>query len=433
MPSKADELIGRIEKLKDAVEAKNQAAIDTLVAEVKDLKTQLDAVSNKAAPFPVGDAKTAAGSKDLKTLITMPTAHDGVKRLQELNDVLYIGSKLLNVDPRSMKAFSEFEATAKAMDTTDIANWVPSDLSNELIDKIRVSGNVRALHPEFTMPTNPYKHPTRTGDVTAYIADEATSDTATKFTASDQTDDVITHTAKKIAARSITSVELDEDSIVSAVQSIMDDMAIAQSEGIENGFINGDNVSGHMDSDVTDAADVRRNFNGYRNVVQAGAKQDLATFNSDNVLAIRGKMGKTGVNPAKLAWVTGFSGYVKLMTLKDAAGNAIFLTGDKFTPAVNVSGELGQLTGSPVIVSEFVREDLNAVGVYDATTVDKSILLCVYRPGWRIGNRRNLTIKSSDQIYLETDQIVVVSTQRLAFTPMYDVTANYIAGLGYNF
>lgn len=437
MSAKA-ELTAAIKRLQDAVDAKNNAAIEALSAEVKTLKTQLDAAAGtKAIPFPANEDGAEAGKKALGKMLVMPTANADVKRLQELNDQIYIASRLMNegkgVDPRSLTLYREFTDLAKALDTTDTSNWIPTGLSNELIGMVKVLGNVRQLHPEFNMPTNPYIHPTVTAGITAYAAGESTSDTADKFTASDSTDGVITHTAKKIAARTLVSAEMDEDAAVAATAEIKALMAAAQAEGVETAIINGDNSGDHMDADVTAAADVRKLFNGYRNCVATAAKQDLATFTSDTIFAIRGKMGRYGVNPKNLAIVTSFAGYIKLMTLKDAAGNAIFLTGDKYTPAVNVAGELGQLGGSPVIVSEFVREDLNAAGIYDGTTKTKSELLFVYRPGFRIGNKRQVTIKSNPDLYMESDQTVVVSTQRLAVTPMYDPTTNYIVGLGYNF
>jgi len=50
-------------------------------------------------------------------------------------------------------------------------------------------------------------------------------------------------------------------------------------------------------------------------------------------------------------------------------------TVDKYGQFATVlNGELGKIDGIPVIVSEKIRENLNASGVYDGTTTTKTLL-----------------------------------------------------------
>ena len=45
---------------------------------------------------------------------------------------------------------------------------------------------------------------------------------------------------------------------------------------------------------------------------------------------------------------------------------------------------------------------------------------------------RNITVKVSQDLYMETDQEVAIATQRLDFQPVQDATSETIVGLGYN-
>jgi len=237
----------------------------------------------------------------------------------------------------------------------------------------------------------------------------------------------VTFDAIKLACRVLTSTELEEDSVVAILPLLRDKIVSALAEAQEDATINGDTAGTHMDADVTAATDTRKAWDGYRKLTLSGAKVDLATFNKTNLRAIRTAMGKYGVNPNNLAWVAGISVYNKMLGLDEV------VTLDKYGPSATIlTGELGKFDGIPIIVSEFVREDLNASGVQDGITTDKTVLPLVYRPALIYGDRRNITFKVSQELYMETDQEVAIATQRLDFQPVQDATSETIVGLGYN-
>jgi hypothetical protein len=129
-----------------------------------------------------------------------------------------------------------------------------------------------------------------------------------------------------------------------------------------------------------------------------------------NLLALRKGMTKWGVNPADLAYIVGVSAAHALLA------DTNLLTVDKFGPnATILNGQIGAVAGVPVIVSEWVREDLNATGVYDGITTTKTFNLCVNRNEWAMGTRMGLDFKISDELYLETFQRVIVGFSREDF------------------
>jgi HK97 family phage major capsid protein len=354
--------------------------------------------------------------------------------LQERADDIYLASKFLRRDPRSLKMWrvfaSEASALRKAMDTATDAeglDWVPTGFSGELIRKVKLQLKVAALHRRIAMPTNPFRLPIDGADATAYLFAESTSDTSSKITASTPGTGDVTFDAIKIACRVLVSTELEEDSVVAILPLLRDKIVQALAEAQENAAMNGDTDGTHMDSDVTSSADVRKAWDGYRKLALSAAKIDCGTFNKTNLRAIRTAMGKYGVNPNNLAWIAGVSVYNKMLGLDEV------VTLDKYGPSATIlTGELGKFDGIPIVVSEFIREDVNANGVYDGVTTDNTVLPLVYRPAFLYGDRRNITLKVSQELYMETDQDVAIATQRLDFKPVQDATSEPIVGLGYN-
>jgi HK97 family phage major capsid protein len=277
------------------------------------------------------------------------------------------------------------------------------------------------------MPTNPFKLPIDGADAVAYLTAESTSDTATKITASTPGTNNVTFDAVKLACRVLVSTELEEDSVVAILPLLRDKIVQALAEAQENATINGDTDGTHMDSDVTAATDVRKAWDGYRKLALGAAKVDCSTFSITNLRAIRTAMGKYGVNPSNLAWIAGISVFNKMLGLDEV------MTVDKYGPGATIlTGELAKLDGIPIIVSEFIREDLNASGVYDGVTTDTTVVPLVYRSGFLYGDRRSITLKVSQELYMETDQDVAIATQRLDFQPVLDAASEPVVGLGYN-
>jgi len=354
--------------------------------------------------------------------------------LQARADDIYLVSKLLRRDPRSLKMWGEFarEASAlrKAMDTATAGEgleWIPTGFSAELIRQVKLALKVASLHSRIAMPTNPFKLPIDGADATAYLTAESTSDSASKITASTPGTSNVTFDAVKLACRVLVSTELEEDSIVAVLPLLRDKIVQALAEAQENASINGDTAGTHMDSDVTASSDVRKAWNGYRKLALSSAKVDCSTFDIAGLRAIRAAMGKYGVNPSNLAWIAGISVFNKMLGLEEV------ITADKYgSDATILTGELAKLDGIPVIVSEFIREDLNADGEYDGITTDNTVLPLVYRPAFLYGDRRSITLRVSHELYMETDQDVAIATQRLDFQPVQDAASEPIVALGYN-
>lgn len=384
----------------------------------------------------------------IQTMVSTSTNDDLIKDFQRMNDDVWLLSQMLKKDPRETRLYKQLMTHPLVQKTQDSfggpgptlsgpsthygADWIPIGFSADLIDVVRLQLKVAALHRRINMPNPTYKLPIGGTDVTAYLVGETiTSGTPEgRPTATIPTSGTgVTLDAKKIGALVYFSEEITEDSMIPVLPYLRDSMSRAMANAQEQAVINGQK-SGTIDSGYSIASsDVRKAWDGYRYLVQSAAKVDCSTWaaaTATNLLRqIRSKMGKYGVDPKNLVWVTSIAGYHQMLN------NADLLTLDKYGPnATLLSGELGKFDNVPIIVSEFVAENLNTLGVYDGVTTTKTMIALVYTPAWLFGDRRSITVKTKDQP--EDDNHLLVCHQRLDFKPLYDTSSEYIIALGYN-
>ena len=366
------------------------------------------------------------------TLLDQPARDEATLALQKANDELYLLSRILGRPPAQLKYFDDLRRRgllAKALATTAAgagAEWVPTGFSAQVAEAVLAELRLSALHDHVPMPTKTYTLPVEGKDPSAYLAFENT-----QITASDATTANVVLDAVTIASRQLFSAELTEDSIVPILPRLQAQIARAIARGIENAILNGDTATPHMDADVTDADDVRRAWVGYRKkaLADSDANVDCSTLNAEALVAIKKAMGAYALDPRECAWVVGVSGINQLLLLRDAAGNPVVTTVDKYgAQATLLTGELGRLFGIPIVVSALVREDLNASGFYDGETKTKTVLFLVNRRAWVLGDRRRVTLETDKDI--ATQQVTLVATWRGAFAHCFGTDLS--VGMGYN-
>jgi len=431
-----EELKKLLEKLTN-IETLTQEEIDRINKHTADIEAEAEKAKKEERPvrkIPFTD-DVPANVRSITEIIKSQSMflNEEEKLIQEFNDDAYIVSTLLKVHPRSLKMWKDFTesptALRKAMDTataTEGAEWIPTTLSTNLVEKYRLLARVPGLFTELAMPRNPFKLPTSLADMTFYLIPESTSDEPSKTPSTKMTTGDLTLTAKKLRGRSIWSEELDEESIIAVLPAIKNNIAKSAALAVEDALLNGDTTATHMDSDVTDTKDHRKIWKGLRKHALANSySADLGTFDKDTTRGLLTKMTKYGITPSDLAWITGPTCYNKLR------GLAELLTVDKYGPAaVILTGEVGKYYGSPVIISEKTRQTLNATGYYDGSTVDNTELTVVNRAGWLIGNRGawRLTVDFDNDV----DQYVLNVRFKKDFIPIYAIATEPIVATGFN-
>lgn len=351
---------------------------------------------------------------------TPTTYHDVVKSF----DTYKILKHELSMKPELRKAL-------KAMDLTLNADWVPTGMSAQLIDDIRLELRVANLFPTMTMPNRAgsWDVPIQGARMAAYLVAENTADTGqTKAGARTPSSAKMTFTAIKHALRILWSYEFDEDSILAVMPFVRSEMVAALAGSWDDAIINGDTAATHMDDPAySSATDVCKSFDGLRKTSgnSAGdAAVDISTLSVANLRAIRKAMGKYGVKDC--TWVTSISGFIQMLSLTEV------LTVDKFGGgATLLTGQLASLDGFPLIVSEYVREDLNASGVYDDSTKTKTVVLLTNtKTFWNAQKPGGILVETAKDI--ENQQNIVVASHRLDFKKTHTPTSGALVGVGYN-
>lgn len=307
--------------------------------------------------------------------------------------------------------------------------WVPTGIGATLHEQVRASGKVAPLFERINIPTNPWKMPIEGTDLTAYLVAEPTSSTATKVTASTAGTVAATFDAEIFGARTLWSRSLDADSAVAIAPYVQRKLVFAFVDAEEKAILDGDADGTHQDSDANSAGatDARWAWDGLRKKAIAQTTVTATTTTVANLLALRAGMGKWGVNPADLAYIVGVS------AAHDLLADSNLLTVDKLGPnATILTGMIGQIGGVPVIVSEHVRENLNASGVHDAITTTKTYNLCVNRREFAIGQRMAFDVMTSDELYAETFQRVAVAFMREDFQHIGSAAANDDVAISFN-
>lgn len=338
--------------------------------------------------------------------------------------------------PQDLKFYGQqfVPSMRAAIDTATTAEgkeFVPTELSSQLIERVALELRVLALFPEVTMPTNPFELPAMAVSRTRGGAHaEQTADTGqTKITKITPGTRKVTLTAKKFATEILTSKEAEEDSLVPILPFLRDELVDYTAADLEDAAINGDTTGTHRDSDVTAADDPRKNWEGIRETAEDASSQRDHSNAALTVAALRANrklMGKYGIDPAQLAHIMGINGYIDLL------GDSNVQTVDKYgAQATLLSGELGRVDGVPVIVSEYVRQNLNASGVFDNTTTNRTVAATVHRRAFLRGTRRNLTVEFLRELYSESDQDAVKISTRQALERRYGATEKAVA-VSYN-
>ncbi len=454
------ELIARLAALKGKVSAKSGTMpadqVGALIGELADI-----VAAAKIAPNPAA----AGGTRKLgfDDVMEMPNIGDpGHRRaavigslpsdVQKELDGAFLTAKLLKVNPRQLKSWkrlvegsSEFKKAMDTLTASEGLEWVPTGFSPELIAEVTQLSGVAQLHRHIAMPTSPYTLPFQAGRASAKKVSEQTASTGqTKVTPSAAAGltGKVTLTAIGLQAELLASKNLQEDSIIAIQPFMREELIMSLVRGVEQATLNGDTTGTHQDTDLEAAgAEIPETaWKGYRkHALEQGYKVDFAAggnaHNIETFRKVRAKLGKYGINPKDLAYIVSLTEFFALLSLKNAAGQDVVTTVDKLgANATILTGQLGVLDGSPVLVSEFMKENLDATGVNGAVSADnvKTSIVCVNRNGFLFGDRRDTTVQVLSELYAESDQDAILVTMRGDLQPMRAIASNALVAVGYN-
>jgi HK97 family phage major capsid protein len=307
--------------------------------------------------------------------------------------------------------------------------WVPILISSQYAEELQLERVVQDKFQEIQMASNPYDLPVAGGFTKARKVAENVAVTDTNFTTSK-----VSFSATKLAEYYILPEELTEDSAPAIYQLGTREVVEAQKRAVESAILNGDDDGTHIDSDTqAGAADLAEKiWKGLRRQALANSANGGTTDFAGSVITeallrtMRQRMKKAGASPSQLLWIVDPIGLQQMIGLTNVS------TMEKYgSSATVVTGELARYAGIPIVTSEFMRSDLNATGVYDGVTTNKTALLLVNISRWYVGMRRPIRVKIQEDLPSQ-DRWLLASYQRLDFKGFTQSASEISVSYGYN-
>ena len=307
--------------------------------------------------------------------------------------------------------------------------WVPTAISTSYIPDFALERKVANDVQIMNMLTNPFEVPVMSGSTTARIIGEGVGMTGSNWTTAK-----LTWTAKKYGEFYPIPEELNEDSAIDFLSIGRDELIQSQMRARETGILNGDDSGTHQDTDTDGlGADVaEKGFKGYRklsfvNVANGGTfdfgATGITTVKLDTMI---NQMGKHGTNPRDVMFIVGATGWNQMVSLAEVS------TVEKFgAQATILTGLLAAFRGKGVMISDYIREDLNASGVNDGITVDRTVVHAVNRKRFWLGVRRPIRTKVQMDL-ANQDQWLLASYQRMDFQGIAQSATETSVVTGYN-
>ena len=214
----------------------------------------------------------------------------------------------------------------------------------------------------------------------------------------------ITLNAYKLATNEYTAYEEEEDSLLALMPIIRDGMVRRVARAVDKAFLLG---AGSGSDPVKGLSIWATNTTATGNTVAAG-------LNVAKLRTLRQGLGAWGLDPAEVIYIVNTDVYYQL--LEDTTFQTMNQVG---TQATLLTGQIGQIGGSPVLVSaEFASP---GTGVAGAIAVNPGNFI--------VGNQRGLRIDTQELV--ETQRRVMVASLRTGMTRVTTNLGNAVAAHKY--
>lgn len=316
--------------------------------------------------------------------------------------------------PAVEKAFNDVAGTG--------AEFIPDEFSTSLHEPWEVFGSIRSLLQTQEVDRNTILLPRLDRGTRPFIKGQITSNDPALYQATNLVTAQKSISIAGLATRLILDDSAAEDSAFAIVPLVRSTLAFDIEAAWEDCSINGDTTGAQDDlanwnlrnlwgttPALGTSSDHRRLFNGWRKlafdkasgVTMAGGG---TAMDFDDIISALGQMSTYGVSDNVLivspeVMVGSLMKMSETKTLDVFGANAVIL-----------KGQIASVMGMPIIMSEYMPNDLNAVGVFDNVTKTQSGCLVVSMGSYWEYLRRGITVETDKDI--TSGAINVVATLR---------------------
>jgi len=194
--------------------------------------------------------------------------------------------------------------------------------------------------------------------------------------------------AYRLISQTFMDNNVDEQVLINLMPMLVDSVARAHARAVDNAIINGSGSITGLDGYAA-ASGSSIDLDG--GSIAAG---NSATLTAAGLLTARKAMGKYGVNPADVAYIVSQARYFEL--IEDAGFQDVTDVGSDL--ATKITGQIGSVFGSPVIVSDsFATEGAGvpvAFAVNSRNYVIPRLRGVTVETEYEVGNQRNVVVAS---------------------------------------
>jgi HK97 family phage major capsid protein len=373
-------------------------AIDNVKTEVKELQDELNAKQTETEKLleevrgELAELKTSEESRKREFDLMATPSDDFVKHLKEDASKLHLKSVLTGRSPESFKEYKDIAARAeKAIKPTDLSNWLAEEFSGSVMEELELALRVESLFPAIRMPDNreSFSIPSRDTNAEAFLIAPAQDAIESAVTSGK-----VTFSTSRIKSFITIADQADDETVAAVTNIVRQELVRSLSRASEQAIINGDTALA-----VGSPNDVRSAFDGLRKYANTNAVDNGGGgITAAKILEARAKMGVYGVNLMDLVLLVNVKVGYQLLGLPEV------ITVDKYGPNATIhTGEIGSIYGLPIIVSEYVPDNLDAAGNIDEATPGTLTQALLVNTSYYASVSRN-------QVALEQDRNIVNST-----------------------
>ena len=395
---------------------------------VKKLQTEIEAVNAKMA-----EMETAMAERKSKTSEAPAITAEFTKEVRGKASTMHLLSVITGKSVENLTGY-ESVVEARAMiprlpsdvaGTTELPEWLGEQFASDIIERVQLLANVEALFPKYTMPANTevFSIPQKTDNTKAYLIAPAADAIESALTSGK-----VSFQTKRLMTFAMVSDQASDETVVALIELVKMDIAESLVKAMENALLNGDTdaTAGNINGALVgaDATDQTKLFDGLRkqstgNTVDFGGIAPTYA----NFVKMRKQMGNYGINLADLTYIVSPSTFYNLTLLPE------LLTMDKYGDMATVfKGEVGKLGGVPVIVSEYMGENVTNAGIVDDITPGTlTSVLLVNKRFFAVADRGTVGFEQDRNIRSTTDMFV--GYRDLNFQKLYTTDQVSVTGL----
>lgn len=321
----------------------------------------------------------------------------------------------------------EPEHKKATLTTSTGSDYVPTILSDEFTRTMRHPMQASASVRQMVMTSKVVDLPGEGADVAVYKRAEAATGTQ-----SDTDDRKTTLTAINLMAYSKLTSEIDEDSIIPALELVKEKQAYAMGEAIEFATVHGDtdDTQGQSNNTTMTQYTAYDAWNGLHAQAVAASTAEIAVggtrWDGEDALGQIDALN-TFAQPDQCAWLMHPVQWSRTRVMSDYMStgyrNLILVPGGALSPITGMP--VDDLFGFPILRSGQVAKNNSTTGYYDGSTTDRTQVYLYNHRAFILGDRKRVTVETDKTI--ESQTIKMVTVWRGHFACLYASTDDCIS------